>query len=1106
MHAMRTLGFSKDEIFSVCSVLAAIYHLGAAGAMKGSRNGPCQFLRHSSASKAASILGTTIETLSATIFATIDDRNVTSAAAVDGLDQFVMSLYNQLLHSVVGLMNRYFARLFKSLATTSLSSNHLIVLDTPGFQNPLTCGRLRGATLNDLCQNYLQERLQQLFQRSTVDDSIKLFLHENIECDLGEFTHQSTLASNPLEMTDIIAGKTGSLDSSVVREGTRRRCDLLSFLDENTQQGTEDVQQLLSSFTHQFKGQNRYDGFVRHIQDSKPNHHRLELGHLSATNPVQYNICGWLKFARAALASNYLHHFFHSSSRVELRQLFANSDDAMESVSGTPVERQSVFLRLRSDVDHLIEILSITELHFIYCLLPRHTAGVDQLSVSTMAILDTDDDHLLNVQLLCSQLHGAHIVQLTRLYKLGFSEHMLFRDCLRQFTVLLPQEKRGDRKLRLNKDEKQLVQHLLDSLNVDVKDFKLGLTRVFFQPAALAMLESRRDKKLSEWMLQLQASLRGFLSRKRLQHRLDEFEAIQCIQHNVRAMSSIRLWPWWRLFSKLRPMITTSDETGTMDPNGKKQKLRAELARLGEQSRADRLRREELIQQQQQLNADLKLKELTNNLDVEVDMRRQLEQQLQELSTAIEHRNKQLDDLKLIKVQLEHRCDSAESCLGEQASAIEQLKEAKQKLESSHDKQQQLRIKEKNDKQQEIDELRSFFMKKMRGVEEQLEEESTERQKLQKEKREIEKKLQQAMEQPKLEKEKVQNLNKKLWKTNVLLNDVQVSCEQYEQKKTDASRTAKNAQTELEDLQTLSLATIRAKKGLESELTNLQAQLDSVTSAKLEAEKRCRQLAARNTELESQVSDKEDELVELMKKYRALVQQNTIDLSTLQQQSSTIEELQARMVKHKSDVDTLQMRLHFLEDNSSPKQTVAQLHAKIKELDSRLVLEATCRGHAESLAERTKSRLENSAAEQQRLANELNETRKELTELRKHMRNLQHQLNVANAENSQSASRTQHLEKKLRTVDVECIELSEDLELSSRRIKDLEKVLNVTSSRTSSKQSFLDYSDYEYDDNDDDNVDDNGSSNSSDDVSDSNLVEDDKVNDDDDDYYDNGVV
>jgi len=61
--------------------------------------------------------------------------------------------------------------LWKDLFTvtvSALSSNYrvmasIMVVDTPGFRNPAHCGRSTGATFEDLCHNYVQERLQLLF-------------------------------------------------------------------------------------------------------------------------------------------------------------------------------------------------------------------------------------------------------------------------------------------------------------------------------------------------------------------------------------------------------------------------------------------------------------------------------------------------------------------------------------------------------------------------------------------------------------------------------------------------------------------------------------------------------------------------------------------------------------------------------------------------------------------------------------------------------------------------------------------------------------------------------------------------------------------------------
>jgi myosin-18 len=47
----------------------------------------------------------------------------------------------------------------RSISTTSSNvNNSILVLDTPGFQNPATCGRLAGATFEEMCHNYVQAR------------------------------------------------------------------------------------------------------------------------------------------------------------------------------------------------------------------------------------------------------------------------------------------------------------------------------------------------------------------------------------------------------------------------------------------------------------------------------------------------------------------------------------------------------------------------------------------------------------------------------------------------------------------------------------------------------------------------------------------------------------------------------------------------------------------------------------------------------------------------------------------------------------------------------------------------------------------------------------
>lgn len=43
----------------------------------------------------------------------------------------------------------------------------MMIVDTPGFQNPEWGGSARGASFEELCHNYAQDRLQKLFHERT---------------------------------------------------------------------------------------------------------------------------------------------------------------------------------------------------------------------------------------------------------------------------------------------------------------------------------------------------------------------------------------------------------------------------------------------------------------------------------------------------------------------------------------------------------------------------------------------------------------------------------------------------------------------------------------------------------------------------------------------------------------------------------------------------------------------------------------------------------------------------------------------------------------------------------------------------------------------------
>jgi myosin-18 len=76
------------------------------------------------------------------------------------LEGYISGLYAETFNAVVSLMNR-------CTSSNIHATRTIYVVDTPGLQTPSVCGRETGATFEDLCHNYTQERLQLLFSDST---------------------------------------------------------------------------------------------------------------------------------------------------------------------------------------------------------------------------------------------------------------------------------------------------------------------------------------------------------------------------------------------------------------------------------------------------------------------------------------------------------------------------------------------------------------------------------------------------------------------------------------------------------------------------------------------------------------------------------------------------------------------------------------------------------------------------------------------------------------------------------------------------------------------------------------------------------------------------
>lgn len=427
MQAFYTLNVDQTSVKAIYCVLAAIFHLGLASATKvgSGTSARVQFAHPSAARKAASLLGVSMEELLAAAFSTSltnsnpgtptrsppDSGDNTLNAAFDSLEGLVIGLYSEAMAAAISLIN-------KAISTSIHTIASILLVDSPGFQNPASCGLQSGATLSDLKHNYLQERLQLLFHHMTLVMPRERYAQEMIEIDSEGFNE-----SFPGPLVSLIDR---SPQSHVVRTSQRdlREADrrgLLWLLDEESiYPNSNDDSFLERLFTHY--GDRESQSLLR----KAPGSHQFVLQHLQGTNPVLYSASGWLKNSREHPAVKNAISLLQDSSKEEVSSLFIGNlarggtifCGSIAGMEGTQslrrvssirrtftsagVKRNSVMLQVKFAVDGLIDTLRRTGTHFVHCYLLQHNGGT--ATVANGKLMQHTSEDIVNVPLLRSQV------------------------------------------------------------------------------------------------------------------------------------------------------------------------------------------------------------------------------------------------------------------------------------------------------------------------------------------------------------------------------------------------------------------------------------------------------------------------------------------------------------------------------------------------------------------------------------------------------------------------------------------------------------------------------------------------------------------------------
>lgn len=82
--------------------------------------------------------------------------------------------------------------------------------------------------------------------------------------------------------------------------------------------------------------------------------------------------------------------------------------------------------------------------------------------------------------------------------------------------------------------------------------------QVFFRAGVLGQMEELRDERLGKIMSWMQSWIRGYLTRKEFKKVQAQRVALAVIQRNLRKYMKLRLWGWFKLWQKVKPLLNVS--------------------------------------------------------------------------------------------------------------------------------------------------------------------------------------------------------------------------------------------------------------------------------------------------------------------------------------------------------------------------------------------------------------------------------------------------------------------------------------------------------------------------------------------------------------------
>jgi myosin protein heavy chain len=596
-HALNVVGFSPGEQADLFRIVAAILHIGNI-AVTEDRSQQAYIRDNSALEKACHLLGLPVAELSKALLrprVKAGREWVTQARTKkqveDEMGSLCKAIYEKNFGSLVDRIN-------KALDRPISKSTFIGVLDIAGFEIFETNG------FEQLCINYTNEKLQQFFNHHMFVLEQEEYAREAIDWSFVNFGLDLQPTIDLIESTTPPAiGILSTLDEECImpKASDATFTEKLHQINKVQQQSSYRNSTLSPKETN-----NSTNPLAPVTSSSKYAPARFAMGFTIShyAGKVEYRTDGWLDKNKDPLNTNITTVLANSSDKYvaslfeEYKEDEADADTSrgaiVAGIGGQPKRRvkrgafRTVAQRHKEQLTSLMTQLKDTQPHFVRCIVPNNNKKPGQM----------------NVPLVLDQLRCNGVLEGIRIARLGYPNRLPFVEFRQRYEVLTPGIiPKG------YMDGRKACQRMMEALNLDKSAFRIGLNKIFFKAGVLAELEEKRDELLFDIFTRLQANCRKLICQRRVRKQLNRDAAIRTIQRNAKIYLELKNWPWWMLYTKLRPLLvaTRSDE--------ELRKKEKELALV--QERAQRDAEERVKLEQLKLSLESEKKRVQDALDSE---------------------------------------------------------------------------------------------------------------------------------------------------------------------------------------------------------------------------------------------------------------------------------------------------------------------------------------------------------------------------------------------------------------------------------------------------------------------------------------------------------